>query len=51
MRRFSSEFDPVLAEVLIHWFAPPSGKILDPFSGGIVRGAVAALTGRHYIGM
>jgi DNA modification methylase len=51
LRRLTSEFDPVLAEVLTHWFVPPKGTILDPFSGGIVRGAVAALTGRMYLGI
>lgn len=51
MKSRSSEFDPVLAEVLTHWFVPPRGSILDPFSGGIVRGAVAALTGRRYLGI
>jgi len=51
LKRLTSEFDPVLAEVLTHWFVPPGGSILDPFSGGIVRGAVAALTGRRYLGI
>lgn len=47
----TSNFDPVLAEIMIHWFSPASGKILDPFAGGPVRGEVAAMLGRRYTGV
>ena len=46
-----SLFDPVLAELMYYWFAFPKAKILDPFSGGIVRGAIAGLTGYEYLGV
>jgi len=35
----SSNFDPVLAEIMYRWFCPPGGKILDPFGGGRYRRA------------
>lgn len=47
----TSEFDPVLAEVLISWFCPDNGIIIDPFAGGSVRGIVSSLLGRKYIGI
>lgn len=47
----TSEFDPVLAEVLYRWHVPPGGMILDPFAGGSVRGIVATLLERDYIGV
>jgi DNA modification methylase len=47
----TSIFDPVLAELLIEWFCPPRGNVLDPFAGGNVRGAVAGLKGRNYVGI
>ena len=46
-----SEFDPYLAELMYRWFSRPGDKILDPFSGGIVRGAVAEILGRQYHGI
>lgn len=45
-----SIFDPVLAELFYKWFCPASGKILDPFAGGSVRGIVAATLGFGYQG-
>lgn len=47
----TSIFDPVLAELLLRWFSPPSGRVLDPFAGGSVRGIVAAILGRTYTGI
>lgn len=47
----SSIFDPVLCELSYSWFCPPTGRILDPFAGGSVRGIVAALLGRRYTGI
>lgn len=47
----TSIFDPVLTEVLLHWFSPKGGKIIDPFAGGSVRGIVSSFLGREYYGM
>lgn len=47
----TSIFDPVLTELAYRWFCPPSGLILDPFAGGSVRGIVAAMLGRMYVGI
>lgn len=47
----TSVFDPVLAEVLVRWFAPPGGSVLDPFAGGSVRGVVSAMCGFRYTGI
>jgi len=46
-----SIFDPVLCEMAYRWFCPPGGLVLDPFAGGSVRGIVAAVTGRRYVGI
>lgn len=47
----TSIFDPVLAEICYRWFSPPGGVILDPFAGGSVRGIVAGMSGRGYVGI
>jgi ParB-like chromosome segregation protein Spo0J len=47
----TSGFDPVLCELAYRWFCPEGGKVLDPFSGGVTRGAMAALLGREYVGL
>jgi hypothetical protein len=47
----TSIFDPVLTELAYRWFAPPGGLILDPFSGGSVRGIIAGLLGYRYYGI
>jgi methylase of polypeptide subunit release factors len=44
------EFDPVLMELLLKWFCPPSGKVLDPFASGL-RGIVASQLGYDYTGV
>lgn len=46
-----SIFDPVLCEMAYRWFSPPAGRILDPFAGGSVRGIVAGVLGRQYVGV
>jgi len=48
---YVSVFDPVLCEVLYHWFCPENGTILDPFAGGSVRGIVANYLGYKYTGI
>ncbi len=50
-RAGTSIFDPVLTELLVRWFCPPTGRVLDPFAGGSVRGIVSAATGRAYTGI
>ncbi len=47
----TSIFDPVLCELSYRWFCPPGGTIIDPFSGGSVRGIVASKLGRRYLGV
>lgn len=47
----TSIFDPVLCELAYRWFSPPSGRVLDPFAGGSVRGIVAGRLGRRYLGI
>lgn len=47
----TSIFDPVLCEVVYNWFCPEGGVVFDPFAGGSVRGVVAEMLGRHYIGI
>ncbi len=47
----TSIFDPVLCEICYRWFNISKGKILDPFSGGSVRGIVAAMLGYNYTGV
>ena len=46
-----SIFDPVLTELAYRWFCPPGGTIIDPFTGGSVRGVVAAYLGYQYHGV
>ena len=47
----TSIFDPVLCEVLINWFCPSGGSVIDPFAGGSVRGLVASMIGNDYTGV
>lgn len=47
----TSIFDPVLCEILYNWYSPKGGTVFDPFAGGSVRGVVAEMLGRHYIGI
>jgi DNA modification methylase len=44
-------FDPVLCELMYRWFAPPGGRVLDPFAGTAVAGLVAAKLGRRFTGI
>ena len=50
----TSLFDGAISEVFYKWFLPnediETKKILDPFCGGVVRGAVAELLGYKYTG-
>ena len=47
----TSIFDPMLCEVVYNWYCPNNGIIFDPFAGGSVRGVVAEMLGRKYIGI
>ena len=47
----TSIFDPVLCEVLIRWFCPKGGSVIDPFAGGSVRGLISVLLGNEYTGV
>ena len=44
----TSNFDPVLAEIMIRWFNKKGGKILDPFGGEQTKGVVAGELGFPY---
>ena len=46
----TSIFDPNLCEIIYRWFCPTNGQIVDPFSGGSVRGIVAGMLERKYWG-
>jgi len=46
-----SVFDATLCEKMYEWFVPKGGMILDPFSGGSVRGIVSEEMGYRYIGI
>lgn len=47
----TSIFDPVVCELFYRWFTPKHAAILDPFAGGSVRGIVASVLGRDYVGV
>lgn len=44
----TSLFDPVLAEIVMRWFCPHDGSILDPFGGEQTKGIVAGVLGLKY---
>lgn len=47
----TSMFDPVLCELVYKWFSNENDKILDVFAGGVVRGLVASILNRQYVGI
>ena len=47
----TSIFDPVLCEVVYNWYSQENAIVFDPFAGGSVRGVVAEMLGRKYIGI
>lgn len=47
----TSVFDPALCELVYRWFSAPGARVLDPFCGGSVRGVVASVLGRPYVGV
>ena len=46
-----SNFDPVLAELIVTWFSAEGMRVCDPFAGDIERGLVAGVRGREYSGI
>lgn len=46
-----SILDPVLAEILVSWFARPGAKCFDPFAGDTSFGFVAATKGYEFTGI
>lgn len=46
-----SVFDPALCEIMYKWFSKEGDKIIDPFAGGSVRGIIASVMGRDYVGI
>lgn len=47
----TSIFDPVLCEIIYNWFCTKNGIVFDPFAGGSVRGIVAEMLDKKYIGI
>lgn len=47
----ASILDPVLAELVVRWFAPAQGIIFDPFAGDTVFGFVAGYLGHTFQGI
>lgn len=47
----TSMFNPVVCEVVYKWFTVENSLILDPFAGGVTRGAIAAMLGHDYLGI
>lgn len=46
----TSIFDPVLCEIMYKWFTKEHDLVVDPFSGGVTRGEMAAYNKRFYMG-
>lgn len=46
-----SILDPVLAEIMVAWFAPRGGTVFDPFAGDTVFGYVSAARGMSFRGI
>lgn len=47
----TSVLDPVLSEVLLHWFTEEKQKCFDPFAGDAVFGFCSAFKGRFFEGI
>lgn len=46
----TSVFDPMVCELAYMWWSAPGQVVWDPFAGGSVRGIVASVLGRKYVG-
>lgn len=47
----TSILDPVLSEVILHWFTEEKHKVFDPFAGDAVFGFCSAYKGRNFEGI
>jgi DNA modification methylase len=47
----TSNFDPVVAELMFRWFCREGGKILDPFAGEATKAFVAGTLKMGYVGV
>lgn len=47
----TSVLDPVLGEIMVRWFAPGGGSVLDPFAGESTKGIVSEFLGYSYTGI
>ena len=47
----ASIFNAATCEILVNWYSPLGGLVLDPFAGGSVRGVVSLASGRDYHGI
>lgn len=47
----TSVLDPVLSEVLLHWFSEENHKVFDPFAGDAVFGFCSAYKNRNFEGI
>lgn len=47
----ASMFDPVLCELMLRWFCPKGGRVLDCFAGGPTLGIVATHLGYQFTGV
>ena len=47
----TSVFDAYLSYLMTYWFSPVNGKVIDPFAGGLTRGAVCSMLWRKYTGI
>lgn len=47
----TSILDPVLSEVLLHWFSEENHNVFDPFAGDAVFGFVSAYKQRNFEGI
>ena len=45
-----SQYDPVLIEVLLTWYAEKGSIVIDPFAGSSIAGLVASTLGYTFIG-
>ncbi len=46
-----SLLDPVISEIICHWFAPEKSKIIDPFAGDTVFGYVSSYNNHIFTGI
>ena len=46
-----SILDPVLAEIIVHWFGFEGGQVFDPFAGDTVFGFVSGYKGMNFQGI